>query len=75
MCTLMRSGLGVSGGGSLAQLDTFSTGLNLRSDNGLCKPMVALGLLAVIVTGNEVLTHGQADELGTSTHQFLHLSS
>lgn len=46
VCTLMRSGFGVSDGGSRAQLDTFSTGLNLRSDNGLCTPMVALKQLA-----------------------------
>jgi hypothetical protein len=42
VCTLMRLGFGVSVGGSRAQLDTFSTGLNLRSDNGLCIPIVAL---------------------------------
>lgn len=42
MWTFISSGLGVSGGGSLAQLDTFSTELNLRSDNGLCRPIVVL---------------------------------
>lgn len=47
MCTLIRSGVGLSDGGSRAQLETSSTALNLRSDNGLCKPIVALKVLSV----------------------------
>ena len=43
VCTLMSSGMGVSRGGVGAQLEIHSTGLNLRSDNGLWRPMIALG--------------------------------
>ena len=35
--------MGVSRGGYRAQLEIHSTGLNLRSDNGLWRPIVALG--------------------------------
>lgn len=42
VCTLTRSGVGVSRGGSRAQLDTFSTALNLRADNGRWTPIVDL---------------------------------
>lgn len=53
--TLMRSGFGVSAGGSLAQLDTLSTGLNRRSDNGRCRPIVVLVVLVFVIRkGNQV---------------------
>jgi hypothetical protein len=71
----MRSGFGVSGGGSRAQLDTLSTGLNLRSDNGLCNPIVALQSSVYVSADSKVLTHGQACELETSTHRSFHHSS
>lgn len=41
--TLTSSGVGASGGGSLAQLEIASTGLNLRSESGRYNPIVALG--------------------------------
>lgn len=34
--------MGLSGGGSLAQLETSSTGLNFRSDKGRCKLIIDL---------------------------------
>lgn len=42
VCTFTRSGIGVSRGGSRAQLETSSTGLNFKSEYGRCRPMVAL---------------------------------
>ena len=42
VCMFTRSGVGVSRGGSRAQLDTFSTALNLRADSGRCRPIVDL---------------------------------
>lgn len=56
------SGVGVLAGGSLAQLDTLSTELNLRSDNGRCRLTVALEeirILSSMLAGYEevLLTH------------------
>ena len=42
VCVLTSSGVGVSKGGSRAQLEIPSTTLNLRSENGLCNEIVAL---------------------------------
>lgn len=68
VCMFTRSGVGVSSGGSRAQLDTFSTALNLRADNGRWRPIVDLMSEPwnfMRQAENEELTRESANELGT----------
>lgn len=55
VCTLTTSGIGVSEEGCLAQLEIASIVLNLRSEKGLCRPIVALNKIICLLVNDNTL--------------------
>jgi hypothetical protein len=78
--TLMRGGLGVSRGGSRAQLEMPSTALNLRSERGRCRPTVELRTRLVSLTGRVQMRnkaskcHVHVDDEVSLEHELINLS-